>query len=333
MESRMAAVRPILLADIGGTNARFALLRDEICGPIEHIRVAEHSTAKHAIAAFLGRQASGVPVDTAILAVAGVIDHEHCEIINSGWILDAAELRTAFDLRAVHLLNDFEALAWSVPHLKPTDLFELRRGRAVANAPVLLIGPGTGFGASCLLSPEDGGRIIASEAAHSTLPAASPLEDAVIDLLRRRFGHASVERALSGPGLQNLYEALAAIRGTETPAPDAAAITTAALEGRCELCRATLDMFCALLGEVAGNLALTFCARGGVYIGGGIVTHFPEYLARSGFGTRFSAKGRFHDYLRNIPVRVITRPDATFAGLKAFADHRARCGDDDYASA
>ena len=316
----MPAAQPILLADIGGTNARFALLRDERCGPIEHARVADHPTAIDAIATFLGRQPKDAPVATAILAVAGVIDRERSEIVNSGWILDAAELRAAFDLRTVHLLNDFEALAWSVPRLKPADLFEVRRGEAVADAPVLLIGPGTGFGASCLLSQNDGSRIIASEAAHSTLPGTSAQDDAVIDVLRRRFGHVSIERVLSGPGLQNLYEALAVIRGTAVPARDGPAITTAALDGSCEICRATLDMFCAMLGTVAGNLALTFRARGGVYIGGGIVAHFPEYLARSEFGARLSAKGRFHDYLQTIPVRVITRPDATFAGLEAFAD-------------
>lgn len=323
MERHIPAVRPILLADIGGTNARFALLRDGDYGPIERASVADHPTAIDAIAQFLARYAKDTPVTAAILGVAGVVDQEHCKITNSGWTLDADELRAAFGLHAVHLLNDFEALAWSVPHLKPADLFAVRRGQAVVGAPVLLVGPGTGFGVSCLLSPPDAGRIIVSEAAHSTLPAASRQDDAVIELLRRRFGHVSVERVLSGAGLQNLYDALATARGEEVAARDAAAITGAALEGSCETSRATLDMFCAVLGTVAGNLALTFCARGGVYIGGGIVTRFPEYLARSDFAARFSAKGRFRDYLQSIPVQLITRADAAFVGLKAFAENRA----------
>lgn len=324
----MPPVRPILLADIGGTNARFALLRDGDYGTIERASVADHPTALDAIAKFLGRHAKGTPISDAVLGVAGVINQDHSVITNSGWTVDADKLRSAFGLDGIHLLNDFEALAWSVPHLTSIDLFAVRRGQAVVGAPVLLVGPGTGFGVSCLLSPKDGGRIVASEAAHSTLPAALSEDAALIDILRRRFRHVSVERALSGPGLQNLYDALAMLRGKEVPARDAAAITAAALEGSCEICRATLDTFCAMLGTVAGNLALTFCTRGGVYIGGGIVTHFPEYLARSNFAARFNAKGRFRDYLQDIPVQLITRADATFVGLKAFAEDRAKCDGD-----
>jgi glucokinase len=322
----MPIIGPILLADIGGTNARFELFQDGNPGSIEHTSVADHPTALDAIAKFLSRHAKDAPVDTAILGVAGVIDQERCEITNSGWTIDAGELRAAFGLAKVHLLNDFEALAWSVPQLTPVDLFAVRRGQAVVSAPVLLVGPGTGFGVSCLLSSKDGGRIVASEAAHSTLPAAFGEDDTLIDILRHRFGHVSVERVLSGPGLQNLYDAVASVRCKEVPARDAAAITAAALEGTCEICRATLDTFCAMLGMVVGNLTLTFCARGGVYLGGGILTHFPEYLARSDFAARFSDKGRFRDYLLNIPVQLITRTDATLVGLRAFAENRANCG-------
>lgn len=146
----------------------------------------------------------------------------------------------------------------------------------------------------------------------------------MIACLRRRLGHVSIERgALSGSGLQNLYEALAEIDGVQVPHRDAATITKAALEGSCPVSRATLEMFCATLGSVAGNLAVTFGARGGVYIAGGIVPRFREFLAASAFRARFEAKGRFQDYLRNIPTRLVIKPDASFVGLKMFADHTA----------
>jgi glucokinase len=163
---------------------------------------------------------------------------------------------------------------------------------------------------------------VVTEAGHATLPAENEREERVIASLRRRFGHVSIERgALSGSGLQSLYEALAEVDGAQVPHRDAAAITKAALDGSCAHSRATLDMFCAILGSVAGNLAVTFGARGGVYIAGGIAPRFPEFLAASAFRARFEAKGRFQDYLRNIPTRLVTKPDASFVGLKMFADH------------
>src|SRR6185295_4541748 len=135
---------------------------------------------------------------------------------------------------------------------------------------------------------------------------------------RRQFGHVSVERVLSGPGLENLYTALAAIDRISVPRRDATAITQAALEGSCGVSRAALDMFCAWLGAVAGNLALTFCARGGVYIAGGIPPRFPDYFARSDFRRQFESKGRYDSYLRAIPVHLVTKPDISFLGLKSF---------------
>jgi glucokinase len=165
---------------------------------------------------------------------------------------------------------------------------------------------------------------IAAEAGHATLPGASQRDDAVIDYLRRQFGHVSAERALSGPGLENLYGALAAIDRVGVPPRDATAITQAALEGSCDICRAALDMFCAMLGTVAGNLALSFCARGGVYVAGGIVPRFVDDVARSKFRERFEAKGRYRTYLEGIPTNVILRPDATFVGLQAFFERQ--CG-------
>ncbi len=313
----------ILLADIGGTNARFAIAADGNLGAVEHIAVADHADVADAIAAFLGRRPGSEPIDAAVLGVAGKVDNGRCVITNSRWLIDAEMLRTEFALRSVRLLNDFEALAWALPHFTAADLQTVTEGEASPAAPMLVLGPGTGFGAACFVPGQGAGFAIATEAGHATLPGCSPREDAVIDHLRQRFDHVSIERALSGDGLTNLYRAIAAVDGVAVPLRNAAEITDAAIAGRSPVDQAALDMFCALLGAVAGDLALAFCARGGVFIGGGIVPRFPRELARSEFRARFEAKGRYRPYLASIPIRIITRDDATFVGLKAFAESAA----------
>jgi len=312
----------ILLGDIGGTNARFTILNGGMIGPIECIKVAECSGLVEAISRYLGGWADSNSVKQAALGLAGTVENNRCEITNSGWIADGRMLQDALGFREVRLFNDFEALAWSLPQLAPTDLFPLGGGPSLPHAPTLLVGPGTGFGTSCLLTNNGHPVVVASEASHSTLPSTCRREDDVIELLRRRFGHVSIERAVSGPGLVNLYEALAAIDGAAIPKRDGTSITQAALNGSCSFSREAFDMFCAMLGTVAGNLALMFCARGGIYIAGGIVPRFAEYIARSEFRARFEAGGRYQAYLHDIPVSIIRRPDATFLGLKALITER-----------
>ena len=312
----------VLLADIGGTNARFALLSRGEIGPITRIKVADHPDSIEAIAGFLTSHATGGQIRAAVLGVAGTVESNRCRVTNSHWAVDGGALQAAFGINAVWLLNDFEALAWSLPKLTAADLYPIGGGRSVAGAPMLVIGPGTGFGTACLV-PRDGSTVaIAAEAAHTTLPGASQREHAVIDHLLSQFGHVSVERALSGPGLENLYRALAAIDRVGVDPRDATAITQAARDGSCGTSRAALDMFYAMLGTVAGNLALTFCARGGVYVAGGIVPRLVDDVARSKFRERFEAKGRYRSYLEGIPTSIILRPDVTFIGLQTFFERQ-----------
>jgi glucokinase len=306
----------VLLADIGGTNARFALMDGGEIGLVEHLRVADFATATDAIAAFL--KSHGGPPVAGVLGVAGPVQNNRCVITNSGWVIDGRDLEQVFAFRTVHVLNDFEALAWSLPALLPSDLFALGEQRPVAGAPMLAVGPGTGFGAACFIPRDIAPFAVVTEGGHATLPATSEREERVIDQLRKRFGHVSIERALSGSGLENLYQALAAVDGVAVPERDPAGITEAALDGSCAVSRAALDMFCSLLGAVAGNLALTFCAQGGVYVAGGIVPRFADRLAESDFRTEFESKGRYDSYLRKIPIHIITRQDASFIGLKTF---------------
>ncbi|MCW5745696.1 MAG: glucokinase [Alphaproteobacteria bacterium] len=290
-----------------------------IMGAVEVLSVADHATAGQAVAGFLARHREAGPVAAAAIGVAGPVDNGRCTFTNSDWVVDAAELEAEFGFRKVRVVNDFAAAAWSLPHLSAADLVAIGGQEGHPDAPRVVLGPGTGLGMACLV-PGSQSIVVASEGGHATLPATTRRQDDVLRWLRGRFGHVSIERVLSGDGLVNLHDALAAIDGRSVLQRDAPAITEAALRDACPVCREALDTFCALLGGVAGDLALTFGARGGVYIAGGIVPRIVDFLARSAFRAQFEAKGRFQGYLAALPVRVIVRRDAAFVGLAALVD-------------
>jgi glucokinase len=306
-----------LLGDIGGTHARFAVLTGDTLGPIDHLQVSDHRSIIDAIKSYLGGRRDGVAA--AVLGVAGPVENGRCVIINSQWVIDAAEVRAAFGFKSINVINDLEAMAYALPHLGLHDVKQLARGKPSPGESMVVIGPGTGLGMAGLVRRDGATMIVATEGGHATLPGTTPGEDAVIAQLRRHFDHVSAERALSGPGLENLHSAIAAIEKVAVPNRSAAEISRHALDRSCPICVAAVDMFCAMLGTVAGNLALTFRARGGVYISGGIAPRLVDYLARSDFHARFVAKGRFGIFLESIPTSVIINPDAAFLGLRALA--------------
>jgi glucokinase len=323
-ESKHDCVGHVVLADVGGTNVRFALLTGGGLGPIEYMAVRDYQHFGDALAAFLARQTQRAAIRKAIFAVAGVVTGERCALTNNAWVIDAAELRARFGLTGISIVNDFEAIAWSLPHLTGNDLRIVGGGDPVADAPMVALGPGTGLGVAAYLPRENGAFVLHSEAGHATVPGGSPREDAIIETLRQRLGHVSAERVLSGQGLENLYRAIAAIDSLTVPERSAAEITQAAIAGRCAVSRAALDTFCAMLGDVAGNIALGFCAQGGVFIAGGIASHIRDYLPRSQFRSRFEAKGRLSKYLKTIPVYLILHADPAFIGLRSLAARLAR---------
>ncbi len=317
------SVERTVLADVGGTNVRFAVLTGDVLGPIERMAVCDHAHFADALAAFLARQTDRAAIRRAILGVAGVVEGDRCALTNNPWIVDAAELCPRFGLTWVYIVNDFEALAWSLPHLARNDIGKIGGGEPAADAPMAVLGPGTGLGVAAYVPSENGALVLHSEGGHTTIPSGSLREDAIIEELRDQFGHVSAERALSGHGLENLYRAIASIDALTVPGRSAAEITQAALEGNCATSRAALDVFCAMLGDVAGNFALSFGAQGGVFIAGGIVSHIRDYLPRSQFRARFNAKGRMRQYVEAIPVYLILHDDPAFIGLRALAAQHA----------
>lgn len=319
----MKAVRArgtAILADIGGTNVRFARLRDGRIGMRRQIRVADYPSLNAALRTYLAEWDSGPAPKRLALAVAGPIADGKVRMTNSPWRISARALRTAFDLKEVVLVNDFSAIALAVPQLTRAHTVVIGGGRGMPEAPVAILGPGTGLGIAGLLPGAGGPRVLVTEGGHVTMAASDAREGAILEHLRGRFGHVSAERVLSGDGLVNLYRAIAALDGVSMESVNAAEITERAVAESCHTSSAALAIFCAMLGTVAGNLALTLGARGGVYLGGGVVPRFITFLAASAFRERFESKGRFRAYLAAIPVRVIIHSDPAFLGLRASLD-------------
>jgi len=299
---------PRLLGDVGGTYARFAWQADE-AAKISHIgsyRCDQHHTLLGAVRHYLAEQRKPPPRAGAI-GIANPVTGDVVRMTNHHWSFSISELQRELGLQRLLVINDFTALALSLPALTPEDLRPIGGGTAVVGAARALIGPGTGLGVSGLLSAADGAGVpIHGEGGHVTLAPDNELEAAVVLVLKKRFGHASAERALSGPGLVNLYGALCEVEGHPAePLDPADVIERSRAEPPEARCVAAVDLFCALLGSTAGNLALTLGARGGVYIGGGIAPRILKELERSAFRQRFESKGRFRDYLTAIPTCVI----------------------------
>ena len=297
---------PRLLGDIGGTNARFAwqAVRGAPLTDVATYPAAGHETLLHAMQHYLAEHPGFAPKQCAI-GIANPIVGDHVRMTNHHWEFSISAMQEALGLQRFLVINDFTALALSLPSLDAADLRAVGGGQAVLNAPIGLLGPGTGLGVSGLL-PAIGGRSaipINGEGGHVTLAPVNDLEEQVVRILRQQFGHPSAERALSGSGLVNLFNALCEIDGV-TARP----ITPAELTAQAETdpqCRAAIDLFFSLLGNVAGNLALSLGARGGMYIGGGIVPRLGDRIDRSALRERFEDKGRFRGYLQAIPIWVV----------------------------
>jgi glucokinase len=323
--SRRSDSEICLLADVGGTYVRFAVLKNGTLGPIAHMAVADHARFDDALNAFLARQPDHAAVHSAVFGVAGVVEGGRCALTNNPWVVDTDALRADFGFTDIRLVNDFEAIAWSLPKLTRSDLRKIGGGEA-QKAPMVVLGPGTGLGVAAYVPHAQGGLVLHSEGGHMTLPGASAREDAVLEVLRLRFGHVSAERVLSARGLGNLYGAIASLDSVFAPERSSVEITQAALAGSCAICCAAVDMFCAMLGEVAGNFALSFAARGGIFLAGGIVPHLRDYLPRSQFRSRFDAKGRMATYVESIPAYVILSDDPAFIGLRSLAARQFPAG-------
>jgi glucokinase len=299
---------PALVADIGGTNARFALA-DPATGRLARVEsapCARFSGPEAALEAYLAALPQR-PARAAI-AVAGPVVGGAARLTNLGWRIGPETLRAA-GVPDARILNDFEALARALPDLGEGDLQRIGGGAPVPAAAKAALGPGTGLGIAALLPDEAGWRPVASEGGHATFPARAAGEVALLD---RLFPDArvSAERILSGPGLAAVYGALAGGSVAPATAPEVVARARAGEAAAAE----ALDRFVVWLGRFAGDVALMFAARGGVYLGGGIAPRIADEIAGGGFRAAFEDKGRLAGYLAAIPVFIILAPDAGLRG-------------------
>jgi len=312
---------PRLVGDVGGTNARFALL-DEFGVPMTPVtlRVADHPDLVTAIRHFLEQQARATgerstgTLHAAAIAVATPVIGDRIKLTNSHWSWSIEETRTALGVETLHLVNDFTALALSVPHLPPDQLDAVGGGAPAPGHTKAIIGPGTGLGVSGLVPCGSGWTALQGEGGHVTLGGSEAREQAVHAHLSARYPHVSAERFLSGPGLVNIAQALCHIDGREPVSWSPADVSRLGLSGEHPCAREALELFCHLLGKVAGNLVLTLGAQGGCYIGGGVVPRLGRFFHESRFRAAFEAKGRMSGYLDRVPTYVIHSPYPALVG-------------------
>lgn len=329
-----------LVGDVGGTNARFALL-DELALPVapRTLRTDDFPSLGAAIGTYLKEQEINT-VDAAAIAVATPVTGDSVKLTNNHWSFSIEETRRQLGMDRLHVINDFTALALSVRHLPDEELIKIGGGDPVADHAIAVIGPGTGLGVSGLIPCGAHWNALQGEGGHVSLGVRTVREIAVYEILMKKFRHVSAERFLSGPGLVNVVAALREIDGFKplelSPAevtqlgmtnfnanvpqagsaihsqndtdalPDTLAVS-ASVAGPEDIasCEEALNMFCELLGSCAGNLVLTLGAEGGVYIGGGVVPRLGEFFAQSHFRREFEAKGRMQAYLEKVPSYVI----------------------------
>lgn len=312
-----------LVGDIGGTNARFALVEPGSLQPRhEHVvRCAEYPGLEQAVRRYLARH--GNPrLGSAALAVATGITGDFIQLTNGPWGFSVEQTRQAFGLEHLHVTNDFTALALAVPTLLPSEVRKVGGGEVVPGTAIAVIGPGTGLGVSGLLPAGAGFVPLQGEGGHT---AFSPMTEREADVLRwmwKRHDHVSNERLVSGMGLENLYQALCGLDRVTARVLDAPAITAAALARQDAHCQEAVDMFCAILGTAAANLVITLGARAGCYVGGGIVPRLGDYFERSPFRERFESKGRYSAYVAAVPTWVILAQTPALRGLATLLDGR-----------
>ncbi len=310
-----------LLADIGGTNARFALATET--GEITHIRryqCADYADIAQVIQAYLF-EVQLTHISHAAIAIANPVDGDQVQMTNHDWAFSIEATRRTLKLQTLLVVNDFTALAMALPALTEAQRVQIGTGAPRRNSALGLIGPGTGLGVSGLIPSAECWVALASEGGHTSFSPLDEREEYILQYARQHWSHVSFERVASGPGMVLIYRALAERAKLTVVSDDPAKIVQLGLAGE-PLAAETLDCFCSILGTFAGNLACTLGALGGIYIGGGIVPRMSDFFLASPFRARFEAKGRFSAYLAQIPTYLITAEYPTLLGVSTIlAEH------------
>lgn len=316
-------LHPRLVGDIGGTSARFAmqLRAGDALSAVAEYPCADFGNLEAALRHYLAQHGLPAPQEMA-LGVATAVTAEHIVFVNNPWSFSRSALQQGLGLECLLVLNDFAALALSLPDLPPGQLRRIGGGEPQTAAPRVVVGPGTGLGLAALARGLDGRWVVISgEGGHGSIAALSEEQDQVLQLLRREFGHVSAERVLSGPGLVNLHRALSMLAGAAWRERTPSEVVVAARDGD-ELALGAVRLFSEFLGGFAGNQALSFGTLGGVYIGGGVAGRLGPLLDMVLLRQHFEAKGRLAAYLQPIPLWLIEAPQPALLGALRALDDR-----------
>lgn len=305
----------VLVGDVGGTKARFGIV--DAATRLTDVRIlgaSDYPTLVDAATDYLTGLDRAMRPRRAALAVACPILGDRVQMTNHPWSFSIEETCRELDLETLEVLNDFIALALALPVLREEHSREIKSGQREVTAPLGLLGPGTGLGVSALVPVAQGWVALPTEGGHRDLAVTTAREWAILERLQQRFGRVSTERVLSGPGLVNLYQAICELDELEPQADQPEGVVGRAMTESCDASREAVAVFSRQLGAVAGDLALTLGARGGIFLGGGVLqgmdTTFDIELFREGF----LDKGRFRDYVEPIPVRMVLNPTAALLG-------------------
>lgn len=315
---------PYLVADIGGTNARFALVTGKADNNFKIDNIAILNTAHYpdfesALRTYL-EKIGGITPTAACIAIAGPVTNDRIKMTNLKWTFSCREIAREFGLNQFIAINDFAAVASACGQLTDEHLHVIKPGQAAEEGTRAVFGPGTGLGVAGLVRHAQQWIPVPCEGGHVNLAPSDDFEAEVVKAGIRTHGHLSAETFVSGPGLINLYRAICSVRGTAVDASKPSDITERALKQSDPICVETLNTFCAFAGAFAGNLALTYGAKGGVYIAGGIFPRFIDFLLASPFASHFCNKGVMSHFLETIPVYLIRHPETAFVGAAAWLE-------------
>ena len=315
---------PRLLADIGATHARFALeTAPGVLRGVAVLRCDDYPGIVPLLNAYL-LDHRAEKIQHAAFALANPINGDLISMTNRDWQFSTDAVRRTLGLSTLLIVNDFPALAMAIPALPPDQMLQVGGGKAAAHSVIGVLGPGTGLGVSGVIPTIDGFVTLGSEGGHMNFAPADEREFAILQFAWREWPHVSNERLISGPGMELIHRALAHRNGVDAPARTSAEIITGALEEQDALCLEVLECFSGMLGGAAANLAVTLGSFGGMFIGGGIVPRMADWFVTSPFRTRFEAKGRFTDYLAQIPTFVIMTPNPAFQGVASILSEHLR---------
>lgn len=322
MMYKLSYDEPLLIADIGGTNARFALCR---AGKVEHeqtmtFAVQEYESLQLAIESYLQNQKLSASPKFACLAVACPTHNDLIKFTNSHWSFSKQELQKALNLEKLWVINDYTALAHGLPYFSGKQLHSIGKPKPKKQKTLALIGPGTGLGMSGLIYHQNSWAVLVSEGGHVDFAPTNKLEIDILQFLLKRHTRVSIERLLSGMGIENIYQALAEISGFNVEPLSASKIGEKAQAGEA-LAKQTFDVFFGILASTAGNAALMMQSKGGVFIAGGIMPKVLDLLDYDAFRKRFENKGRFSDFMADIATEVLIEKQPGLLGSAAFVKH------------